>query len=93
MENRGEGCPHVLTSAWRVAGAGRLHEDYTLRARFENRILALSSKTPWHISIGVLLGLAAWRCVDQMLIVTKKSERASVTRVRKEIRRNAVSLV
>ena len=48
MENRGEGCPHVLTSAWRVAGAGRLHEDYTLRARFENGILALSSKTLWH---------------------------------------------
>ena len=48
MENRGEGCPHVLTSAWRVAGAGRLHEDYTLRARFEDGILALSSKTLWH---------------------------------------------
>ena len=52
----------------------------------------------WHCqntlaSIGVLLGLAVWRCVDQMLIVTNKSERASVTQVRKEIRRNAVSLV
>ena len=54
MENRGEGCPHVLTSAWRVAGAGRLHEDYTLRARFEDRILALSSNTLWHPKVSFL---------------------------------------
>ena len=34
IENRGEGCPHILTSAWRVAGGGRLNEDFTLKARW-----------------------------------------------------------
>ena len=82
-----------------------MNEDFTLKARWVDltqgtkillRSILIGPFKPKKTNVkcaGVRLGRVAWRCVDQMLIVTKKWERASVTQVRKEIRRNAVSLV
>ena len=104
IENRGEGCPHILTSAWRVAGGGRLNEDFTLKARWVDltqgtkillRPILIGPFKPKQTNVkcaGVRLGRVAWRCVDQMLTATHRLEGVSATPARKEIRKTAVSL-